>query len=113
MAQFTGFLPETIDFLWELRMNNHKAWMEENRERYRRVLKEPFDAMSAELTQRLLAEMSDLQMEYAVSRINRDVRFSKDKSPYKARKWVVLKEPAMMTGQWKTRPVFYFELMPE
>ena len=113
MAQFTGFLPETIDFLWELRMNSSKAWMEENRERYRRVLKEPFDALSAELTQRLLAEMSDLQMEYAVSRINRDVRFSKDKSPYKARKWVVLKEPAMMTGQWKTRPVFYFELMPE
>ena len=37
MTDFTGFTPETIDFLWELRMNNNKAWMEENRERYRTV----------------------------------------------------------------------------
>lgn len=50
MTDFTGFTPETIDFLWELRMNNNKAWMEENRERYRTVLKEPFDALSVALT---------------------------------------------------------------
>ena len=52
MTDFTGFTPETIDFLWELRMNNNKAWMEENRERYRTVLKEPFDALSAALTKK-------------------------------------------------------------
>ena len=54
MTDFTGFTPETIDFLWELRMNNNKAWMEENRERYRTVLKEPFDALSAALTKKFL-----------------------------------------------------------
>lgn len=113
MNAFTGFTPETIDFLWELRMNNNKEWMAENRERYQRVLKEPFDALTKELRERFLEGKKDLQMEASISRINRDVRFSKDKSPYKARKWMVLKEPRMTSQQWSGRPVFYFELMPE
>ena len=113
MTDFTGFTPETIDFLWELRMNNNKAWMEENRERYRTVLKEPFDALSAALTKKFLEKKNVPQMDFSISRINRDVRFSKDKSPYKARKWMVLKEPMTKAEQWKFRPVFYFEVMPE
>ena len=79
MTDFTGFTPETIDFLWELRMNNNKAWMEENRERYRTVLKEPFDALSAALTKKFLEKKNVPQMDFSISRINRDVRFSKDK----------------------------------
>lgn len=113
MMDFTGFTPETIDFLWQLRMNNHKAWMAENRERYQTLLKEPFDALSYQLYTRFTAEHPEFPVDYAVSRINRDVRFSKDKSPYKPRKWVVLKEPGTTAQQWKERPVLYFELMPE
>lgn len=113
MTDFTGFTPETIDFLWELRMNNNKAWMEENRERYRTVLKEPFDALSAALAKKFIEKKNVPQMDFSISRINRDVRFSKDKSPYKARKWMVLKEPMTKAEQWKFRPVFYFEVMPE
>lgn len=109
---FAGFQSETIDFLWELRMRNEKAFMEENRERYHRVLKEPFDACSQALFE-AFTKKHNMQMDYTISRINRDVRFSKDKSPYKARKWVVVKEKMMTTPQWKIRPVFYFELMPE
>ncbi|MBM6830209.1 DUF2461 domain-containing protein [Anaerotignum lactatifermentans] len=113
MNEFTGFTPETIDFLWELRMNNNKEWMAENKERYQKVLKEPFDALSKALTTRFLEGKKDLQMDYSISRINRDVRFSKDKSPYKPRKWMVLKEPMTTARQWSGRPVFYFELRPE
>lgn len=47
MKPFEGFTAETIDFLWELRMNNSREWMEENRDRYKRVLKEPFDSLAA------------------------------------------------------------------
>ncbi|WP_286030409.1 DUF2461 family protein [Anaerotignum lactatifermentans] len=63
MTDFTGFTPETIDFLWELRMNNNKAWMEENRERYRTVLKEPFDALSVALTKKFLEKKNVPQMD--------------------------------------------------
>ena len=112
MEKFEGFLPETIDFLWELRMNNHKEWMEENRTRYKRVLKDPFDRLAADL-----AEQSHLfcgeAVSYSVSRINRDIRFSKDKSPYRSCRWVVFYDRNTIGTNWKLRPAFYFELNPE
>ena len=51
MKKFEGFKPETIDFMWELRMNNSKEWMDQNRERYKEVLKDPFDALAEELAE--------------------------------------------------------------
>ena len=112
MKPFEGFSAETIDFLWELRMNNSRAWMEQNRDRYQRVLKAPFDA----LAEALAAESTSFggrQMKCSVSRINRDIRFSKDKSPYRACRWVVLYDAALHGTEWKTRPSFFFELSPE
>lgn len=112
MERFTGFLPETIDFLWELRMNNSKEWMEQNRERYQAVLKKPFDAFASEL-----AAYSGIfcggETKYSVSRINRDIRFSKDKSPYRACRWVTIFDAALHGTAWKERPSFYFELTPD
>ncbi|MDD4844209.1 MAG: DUF2461 domain-containing protein [Anaerotignum sp.] len=112
MKKFTGFLPETIDFLWELRMNNTKEWMDQNRERYKAVLKEPFDWLAAEIGEQF-GESTGEKMDWAISRINRDIRFSKDKSPYRACRWVVFKEPFSVGTKWKLRPAFYFELSPE
>ena len=112
MKKFEGFKPETIDFLWELRMNNSKEWMEQNRDRYKEVLKEPFDAFAAEL-----AELSPMfcgeKAKFSVSRINRDIRYSKDKSPYRPNRWVVLYDEKYRGTEWKEHPSFYFELMPE
>ncbi|MGM9915994.1 DUF2461 domain-containing protein [Anaerotignum sp.] len=112
MKRFEGFLPETIDFLWELRMNNSKEWMDQNRDRYKAVLKDPFDKFAADL-----AELSPLfcgkKMNCSVSRINRDIRYSKDKSPYRSCRWAVLYDEKLRGTEWKLRPTFYFELQPE
>ena len=112
MKKFEGFQPETIDFMWELRMNNSKEWMEQNRDRYKRVLKEPFDAFAAEL-----AELSPMfcgeKAKFSVSRINRDIRYSKDKSPYRPNRWVVFYDEKYRGTEWKEHPSFYFELEPE
>jgi len=112
MKKFEGFKPETIDFLWELRMNNNKEWMEQNRDRYKKVLKDPFDAFAAEL-----AELSPMfchgKTKYSVSRINRDIRYSKDKSPYRPNRWVTVYDDKLHGTEWKVHPTFYFELMPE
>jgi len=109
---FAGFLPETIDFLWELRMNNSKEWMDQNRERYKEVLKDPFDRFAADL-----AELSPLfcggKVSHSVSRINRDIRYSKDKSPYRSCRWAVFFDSSLQGTGWKLRPTFYFELRPE
>lgn len=112
MKAFEGFSAETIDFLWELRMNNSREWMEQNRERYKRVLKEPFDSLAAALAEQSPA-FGGREMKCSVSRINRDIRFSKDKSPYRACRWVVLYDAALQGTDWKVRPSFYFELSPE
>lgn len=112
MEKFTGFLPETIDFLWEIRMNNSKEWMDQNRERYKSVLKIPFDQFSAAIAEGF-GETTGEKMDWSVSRINRDIRYSKDKSPYRSCRWVVLKEPLVVGTEWKLHPAFYFELSPE
>lgn len=112
MKPFEGFTAETIYFLWELRMNNSREWMEENRDRYKRVLKEPFDSLAAALAAESTA-FGGREMKCSVSRINRDIRFSKDKSPYRASRWVVLYDAALQGTAWKERPSFYFELSPE
>ena len=108
-SRFEGFEKDLTDFLWELRFNNYKQWFDENRSRYQRVLKEPMDALAEEL----VAQMKERYQEeflVSVSRINRDVRFSKDKSPYRDHKWLVLKRGQ---GLWKDKPVLFFEVGPD
>lgn len=82
----------TLDFFRELRLHNHKAWFDQNRHRYEAVKKDYHH-----LVARLIEEMqkhdthlSHLQVKDCTFRINRDIRFSKDKSPYKTHLAVIL-----------------------
>ena len=50
---------------------------------------------------------------YSVSRINRDIRYTRDKSPYRPNRWVVFYDEKYRGTEWKLRPCFYFELGPE
>lgn len=74
-----------LDFLRGLAANNNKPWFEANRETYETALKQPMAALigavSAELARRALPLEGDPKR--SSFRIHRDVRFSKDKSPYK------------------------------
>jgi uncharacterized protein (TIGR02453 family) len=76
---------ETIDFLRDLAVNNNKDWFHAHKTRYQLVRKE-FEQYVA----RLIAEIAsfddsvkNLQSKDCIFRINRDIRFSYDKSPYK------------------------------
>jgi uncharacterized protein (TIGR02453 family) len=82
---FTGFRPEAIQFLVDLAANNDRAWFQPRKAEYERLLKEPLEAMVAALGERLEARGIPLRADPARApfRIYRDVRFSKDKSPYK------------------------------
>lgn len=85
---FEGFHDETFRFLAELSANNEKAWFEANRTRYEAYYLAPALAFIEALGPRLAAELpGDVRYEPRVNgslfRINRDVRFSKDKTPYK------------------------------
>lgn len=74
-ATFRGFPPEALDFFVELEANNERAWWHANAARFDSAVKEPMRA--------LLNQLDDRYGPFRVFRMNRDVRFSKDKSPYK------------------------------
>ena len=79
------FRPEFLQFLRALKENNIREWYHENKERFYKDVKEPFEAFTADLIDRLHARDNRILMtpKEAVFRIYRDIRFSKDKTPYK------------------------------
>ena len=82
---FAGFRPEAIQFLADLAENNDRAWFQPRKGEYERLLKEPLEALILALGDRFEVRGIPLSADPARSpfRIYRDVRFSKDKSPYK------------------------------
>ncbi|MGH2463205.1 MAG: DUF2461 domain-containing protein [Candidatus Limnocylindria bacterium] len=81
---FAGFQPEAIHFLLELSVNNERAWFQPRKPEYERLLKDPLEALCEALGERFRARGIPLQADQrSPFRIYRDVRFSKDKSPYK------------------------------
>ena len=75
MGAFRGFPPDALDFYAGLVADNSKAYWEANKETYLTAVRGPMEALVAEIDERF----RPLKM----FRPNRDVRFSKDKSPYK------------------------------
>ena len=86
-SAFAGFTPESFAFFRELAENNNKAWFDQNRARYERHVKGAFRGLLDALSPFLLKLNSQFETSGKTngnfSRINRDIRFSKDKSPYK------------------------------
>jgi len=79
------FSPEALQFLSDLAAHNDRAWFQPRKAEYERLLKEPMEGLVTALSERFQATGIPLEADprHAVFRIYRDVRFSKDKSPYK------------------------------
>ncbi len=84
-SEFRGFGPDALGFLVELGLNNDRSWFQPRKARYEALLKEPLEALCAALDAELRVRGVPLTADAARSpfRIYRDVRFAKDKSPYK------------------------------
>jgi len=84
-AVFTGFRPEAIQFLVDLADNNSREWFQPRKADYERFLKEPMERLCVALDEQFRKRGVPLHADPAKSpfRIYRDVRFSKDKRPYK------------------------------
>jgi uncharacterized protein (TIGR02453 family) len=97
---FAGFRAEAIGFLAGLESNNNKPWFDEHRATWEAAIKAPMAALMDELA---IARGGRVK----IFRINRDVRFSKDKSPYKpTASGVLLDIPDTFAG-------YYIELSPQ
>ncbi len=83
------FTKRTFDFLFDLDVHNDRAWFEENRERFEADAREPMLAFIREVEDPLHRHVSkhlvadDHKSGGSMFRIHRDIRFSKDKTPYK------------------------------
>lgn len=85
MAEFRGFGPDALPVLRALAFHQSKAWFEENRALYEDQVRRPLEALFRDLGPALAARGLPLTADprRGLFRINRDVRFSRDKSPYK------------------------------
>lgn len=100
---FTGFTPETIDFLWGIRMNNNREWFLEHKSQYTSTLYEPMKALGQELFQPFLSRSGDV---LKVSRIYRDARLH-HAEPYKESLWICIRKDVEW---WAENPCLYFEI---
>lgn len=112
--QFEGFSEDTLKFLRDLKVNNNKAWFESNRLDYQNFLLEPFRHLAGEMGEFMLTidpylEVSP-KINKTISRIHRDTRFSKDKSPYKTTMWITFKR---LIKYCRDAPAYFFEITEE
>ena len=103
---FEGFSPETIDFLWGIRMNNKKEWITANKKTYVDRVYEPMKALGKELFQPFLEKPGNV---LKVSRIYRDARMHPPE-PYKESLWICIRQDVEW---WAENPCLYFEVNPE
>ena len=75
------FTEEYLKFFRALARNNSKAWFDANKKWYETAVKQPFAAFVEEMIARIRAEDSTVAIaaKEAIFRLNRDIRFSKDK----------------------------------
>jgi uncharacterized protein (TIGR02453 family) len=109
MAYFT---PDYLEFFKELAANNHKDWFDANRKRYESVVRDPFKNFVSDLIHEMAKTDQELNLEAkdAIFRINRDIRFSKDKTPYKLNNSAIISPEGRKN---KNHPGVYIEFGPE
>ena len=103
-------LRDSLDFLRDLNVNNNKAWFDANRKRYD-TARASFESFIAELILAMgtVDDMTGVSAKDCIYRINRDVRFSHDKTPYKTNFGAVIGQG----GRKATGRSYYMQLGPD
>lgn len=113
-SDFPGFPADLFQFLAELGLNNEREWFEPRKHRYESSVLEPALAFIRAMAPRL-REVSpafvavDKRVGGSLMRVHRDVRFSKDKSPYKTNVGIQFRHA---TGKDVHAPGLYVHLEP-
>lgn len=107
---FNGFNEYTNEYLVGIKFNNNKPWFQAHKDMYT----ENVHNITVEFADALLAKIVDFDPEFTekpkISRANRDIRFSKNKAPYKLCKWFFFKNPLTKGSMPHNAPGFFFEM---
>ncbi|MDH6354776.1 uncharacterized protein (TIGR02453 family) [Dysgonomonas sp. PH5-45] len=108
---FKGFSPETIRFFKDLAANNYKEWFDAHKSVYDNEVVAPLKSLITYLTPTMynIDPAFELRPHRAMSRIYRDVRFSKNKDPYKTCMWITFQLP-VSRDDWKDYPGYFMEI---
>jgi uncharacterized protein (TIGR02453 family) len=104
--------PSTLNFLKELKYNNNREWFQANQPAYK-AAKTNFEEVISELLSGIVAfepELAGLQAKDCIFRINRDIRFSNDKSPYKTNMGAFITRGGKKNGP--NSAGYYFHIEP-
>lgn len=104
---FDGFPKEGRKFLKGLRDNNSREWFHAHKDDYEKFIKKPSQIFLQKMV-RILNEMMDEQFIGKIYRINRDVRFSKDKTPYKYHVFMSFSPKSSKLLSPGSKPSFHF-----
>jgi uncharacterized protein (TIGR02453 family) len=111
LGDFRGFGKQALPFFKALRFHQSKEWFEENRGLYESDVLGPFtallDGLTAEFARRKIPLKADGRK--SIFRIHRDVRFSKDKSPYKTHAGAVMTR----SGKKGEQGLLYLHIDPD
>lgn len=110
MTAFTGFGPKALPFFEALKFHQSKAWFDENRGLYDEDVVAPMVALIDDLTAAFATRKIPLQGDgkRSMFRLNRDVRFARDKSPYKTHAGAVMTR----SGSKKDHGLLYIHIDP-
>lgn len=100
------FSPNTLDFLFENRLNDSKSWFNEHREDYNNYVTKPFKEFTEALTP-AMQNIDSLISHVRVSRIYRDARYARGKSIFRGNMWCTFSRTHDL---YKSLPSFYFEI---
>lgn len=103
MTDFAKLIPRAQTFYEALARDNTRAWWDDHRSTYDTALKPAATALLEELNTPL-AKMVDAPVSPKLFRPHRDVRFSKDKTPYNTHLHMMWQ----ITGEGRQNPVFFF-----
>ena len=106
---FEGYTEDTRAFFMALRFNNNREFFHDSRDWYLKSVREPSLALAEALAP--VIETIDPRIETrphrALARVNRDTRFSHDKSPYRDHVWISFRRPEEERGR---APSFFVEV---
>ena len=109
---FNGFTDQTVQFFLDLRFHNYTGFFHEQHDRYVETVQQPFYELISDLAPTVLKidPMMEVRPHKCLSRIHRDTRFSRDKSPYRDHLWFLFRHE----GEPREKSVFFFgEFGPE
>ncbi len=103
---FSGFQEETVSFFLDLKFHNNPDFFHREHERYITDVQRPFYALIDELAPTMLKIDPGMEVRphKCLSRIHRDTRFSKDKSPYRDHLWFLFRR----TAEPRDKSLFFF-----